>query len=118
MKERKNLKDIKYYLEDTLHYSAHTVKAVMESVEALDEVTFRDLVNWREEGIFPEEPVEGVTVRELVEKLGLEPVNAFITFGWLKSKPEEAKYTLMRPWHDLELSEEIRRKFLGETDNE
>ena len=55
----------------------------------------------------PDEQVENVTVQELVDNLSMEPVNAFIAVDWLTKQPEEAKYALMRPWHGLEIPQEL-----------
>lgn len=114
MKSEQDLDRIRGYLENTLNYSAAEADRVMEHVEQMDDDTFQWLVTWRREGTYPNERVEDVTVKELVDNMGMEPVNAFLCIAWLKQEPEEAKYVLSRPWNVLEIPEEVRKQLLNQ----
>ena len=84
------------------------------------------VADWVADKGYPEDCIEGVTVRDLTEKLGMKPMNAFITMNWLRNNPEEAKYSLLslRGSGNLEISEKIREaarnclRELGEEDEE
>ncbi len=118
MKDEQALNDIRDYLENTLRYSGNTVDQMMNSIQEMDDITFQWLTRWREEGIYPDERVEEVTVRELVNRLNMEPVNAFITISWLRRSPDEAKYALTHPGNSLELDEEQRQELLEEGEDD
>lgn len=101
------LLDIRRYLLHTLHYRENEAERVLQQINRMDEKVLSWLAQWREEGTYPDEQVENVTVQELVDNLSMEPVNAFIAVDWLTKQPEEAKYALMRPWHGLEIPQEL-----------
>lgn len=84
------------------------------------------VADWVADKGYPEDRIEGMTVRELTERLNMKPMNAFITMNWLRNNPEEAKYSLLSMYGngDLEISEEMREaarkclRELGEEDEE
>lgn len=91
-----NEKDFTAYLSEALRYTPKMTARTLESVKAMDPQVREWLIDWMETGLYPQNPVEGVTARELLEKaeLGLNPVSVFLTLDFLKKDPAGAKYIL------------------------
>lgn len=52
------------------------------------------VIDWFNEGVYPADVVEGITVQMMVESGNLKPINAFICMDWLIKDPADAKYAL------------------------
>ena len=45
---------------------------------------------------YPDQEIEGVTAKYLVETCGYRPLNALIILDWLKADPQAAKYFVLK----------------------
>lgn len=51
---------------------------------------------WFTKGNLPEYGIENFTVSELINEVKINPINAFLTFDWLKKDPDAAKKSLLQ----------------------
>lgn len=77
-------------------YTEGEIRHLYGAVWRMDAESRRWVLEWFHSGRLPGKAVEGVTAQELVEKLGYQPLNAFILLDWLKANPQEAKYFAMK----------------------
>ena len=107
-----NEKQFRAYMKKELHYSRDEIEHTLTAVEEMEPEVLNWLLDWMEGKGYPENPVEGVTVRDLIEKaeLSLNPVSAFLAVDWLKKEPEAAKYSLSRRPENLEIDPEVAKQ--------
>lgn len=88
-------KAFKRYLEMN-GYSQNEIEHLFHAIKSMDRESRKWVLRWFNNGILPEEEVEGVTASYLIEKCGYKPLNAFIVLDWLKTDPQAAKYFVLR----------------------
>ena len=106
---------LREYLRVTCEYSERETMQAVSAVERMNPDLQADLMEYLVTGRITPVVVEGVTVTDLMEKAGMNPVTAFLSLDYLKTDPEEAKYILTRKKEELVVDEkrveEYARKY-------
>lgn len=77
-----------------MDYSPADILHLYYEIKKMDPKIRNWFICWVEDGEYPSDRIEGVTVQQLVEEGGMKPINAFIMIDWLNSDPEAAKYAI------------------------
>lgn len=72
------------------------IRHLFGAVKSMDAESRSWVVRWFCTGELPEQEIEGVTARYLVDSCGYKPLNAFIVLDWLKTDPQAAKYFALK----------------------
>lgn len=72
------------------------IRQLYRTVKSMDAESRGWVIRWFCTSELPEDEIEGVTARDLIDKFGYKPLNAFIVLDWLKTDPQEAKYFMMK----------------------
>lgn len=109
---------LKEYLRTKCEYSERETMQAVSAVERMTPDLQADLMEYVVTGRITPVVIEGVTVTDLMEKAGMNPVTAFLSLDYLKTDPEEAKYILTRRREELVVDEkrveELRAKLSEE----
>lgn len=77
-------------------YTDKEIRHLFHAVKAMDQESRRWVLRWFNQGSYPDQEIEGVTAKYLVETCGYRPLNALIILDWLKADPQAAKYFVMK----------------------
>ena len=77
-------------------YTDKEIRHLFHAVKAMDQESRRWVLRWFNQGSYPDQEIEGVTAKYLVETCGYRPLNALITLDWLKADPQAAKYFVLK----------------------
>ena len=77
-------------------YTDREIRHLFHAVKAMDQESRRWVLRWFNQGSYPDQEVEGVTAKYLVEPCGYRPLNALIILDWLKADPQAAKYFVLK----------------------
>lgn len=72
------------------------IRHLYGAVKSMDAESRGWVVRWFCTGELPDDEVEGVTAKYLVDKCGYKALNAFIVLDWLKTDPQAAKYFVLK----------------------
>lgn len=111
------------YLKGSLHYSPQMIKQTVKAVNEMEPDIQKMLFLYLSDGSYPMQKIEGVTVKDLVDEVHMNPVAAFLAFDYLEKDPAAAKYALthrLGEWNlDIEkmeaLYKELVEKFNAES---
>ena len=101
-------KQFKKHLEKSQYYTGHEIRHLFNAVKQMDQESRQWVIEWIENGTYPNKAVEQVTVEELVKDFGYKPLNAFIAVDWLKNDPKAAKYFIVKTLDAIADAEENR----------
>ena len=76
--------------------TAREIRHLFHAVKALDQAGRSWVLRWFNQGSYPDQEIEGVTAKYLVETCGYRPLNALIILDWLKADPQAAKYFVLK----------------------
>ncbi len=77
-------------------YTDKEIRHLFHAVKAMDQESRRWVLRWFNQGSYPDQEIEGVTAKYLVETCGYRPLNALIILDWLKADPQAAKYFVLK----------------------
>lgn len=77
-------------------YTDREIRHLFHAVKAMDQESRRWVLRWFNQGSYPDQEIEGVTAKYLVETCGYRPLNALIILDWLKADPQAAKYFVLK----------------------
>ena len=77
-------------------YTDKEIRHLFHAVKAMDQESRRWVLRWFNQGSYPDQGIEGVTAKYLVETCGYRPLNALIILDWLKADPQAAKYFVLK----------------------
>lgn len=77
-------------------YTDKEIRHLFNAVKAMDQESRRWVLRWFNQGSYPDQEIEGVTAKYLVETCGYRPLNALIILDWLKADPQAAKYFVLK----------------------
>ena len=77
-------------------YTDKEIRHLVHAVKAMDQESRRWVLRWFNQGSYPDQEIEGVTAKYLVETCGYRPLNALIILDWLKADPQAAKYFVLK----------------------
>ena len=77
-------------------YTDKEIRHLFHAVKAMDKESRRWVLRWFNQGSYPDQEIEGVTAKYLVETCGYRPLNALIILDWLKADPQAAKYFVLK----------------------
>ena len=77
-------------------YTDKEIRHLFHAVKAMDQESRRWVLRWFNQGSYPDQEIEGVTAKYLVETCGYRPLNALIILDWLKADPQAAKYYVLK----------------------
>lgn len=109
---------IKYWILKTdlireFGYSPEKAKQTIGRLRKMDPEILHLFLEWYKTKKLPGDPVNGVTIRELMEHDGLNPVAVFLALNWVKRDPQTARYALSHPVDAVALTqsdeEELRK---------
>ena len=66
------------------------------AIKSMDAESQSWVIRWFCTSELPEDEIEGVTAKYLIDKCGYKPLNAFIVLDWLKTDPQAAKYFVLK----------------------
>ena len=84
----------RFHSEDD--YTDKEIRHLFHAVKAMDQESRRWVLRWFNQGSYPDQEIEGVTAKYLVETCGYRPLNALIILDWLKAVPQAAKYFVLK----------------------
>lgn len=93
-------------------YSVKEIRHLFNAVKKMGRESRQWVVKWILSGEYPDDEIEGITARLLVEELGFKPMNAFIILDWLKAEPDAAKYYILKTNHSQDPSQQIGQEML------
>lgn len=96
---------LREYLKAKCEYSERETMQAVSAVEKMTPDLQADLMEYLVTGRITPVVIEGVTVTDLMEKSGMNPITAFLSLDYLKTDPEEAKYILTRKKEELVVDE-------------
>ena len=77
-------------------YTDKEIRHLFHAVKAMDQESRRWVLRWFNQGSNPDQEIEGVTAKYLVETCGYRPLNALIILDWLKADPLAGKYFVLK----------------------
>ena len=77
-------------------YTDKEIRHLFHAVKAMDQESRRWVLRWFNQGSYPDQEIEGVTAKYLVETCGYRPLNALIILDWLKADPQAAQYFVLK----------------------
>ena len=77
-------------------YTDKEIRHLFHAVKAMDQESRRWVLRWFNQGSYPDQEIEGVTAKYLVETCGYRPLNTLIILDWLKAYPQAAKYFVLK----------------------
>lgn len=77
-------------------YTDKEIRHLFHAVKAMDQESRRWVLRWFNQGSYPDQEIEGVMAKYLVETCGYRPLNALIILDWLKADPQAAKYFVLK----------------------
>lgn len=66
------------------------------AVKSMDAESRSWVIRWFCTSELPEDEIEGITAKYLIDQCGYKPLNAFIILDWLKTDPQAAKYFVLK----------------------
>ena len=106
------------YLRTQQEYSEKEVDQAVAAVNRMNPELRKQLVEFLVTGEYPSTVIEKVTVKDLVDKLNMNPVTAFLSLDYLMEKPDEAKYILSRKPEKIEIDQEFLEELLASQKDE
>lgn len=98
------------YLKVELKYNEKEVMQAITAVMNMDVQLRTKLMEYIATRRIPDIAAEGISVMDLIERLEMNPVTAFISMDYLITNPEEAKYILTRREEKIEIDEDVIKK--------
>lgn len=84
------------YLKEELGYTQCRISQAVNAVNRMDHSLKTELMKAIATGTIPVIVIEKLTVQDLMERLNMNMVTAFLAIDYLLREPEEAKYILAR----------------------
>lgn len=103
-------KKLEEYLKVELKYNEKEVIQAITAVTNMDAQLRTKLMEYIATRRMPNIIAEGISVMDLIERLEMNPVTAFISMDYLITNPDEAKYVLTRREERIEIDEDMIKK--------
>ena len=91
-------------------YSDREIVHLFQAFKEMDNQSRLWVIYWVLANRLPEDEIQGVTARYLIEEMKYTPINAFIVLDWLKTDPQAAKYFVLKRAADANIGETAARQ--------
>lgn len=88
-------------------YTKQEIKHLFNAVKSMDSESRGWVIKWFNTGAIPNDEIEGVSAKYLIQECGYKVMNAFIILDWLKTDPQAAKYFILKIPSTISPSETI-----------